>query len=144
MPPLRAKGSVESMLKTQIMIAALFAVLWTTHPAFLAATAYLTLSPLESASLTAAFDLDHEKFLLGRKVQLHFLKYRIYIPIEDISFTNPSQDISIEIDPGNLSEETTSCNSRKPLIWVPFRFKVPVIGERVIQWCLKIPLKNLS
>jgi hypothetical protein len=132
------------MLRLQFIIVTLIAVLWSAHPAILASIAYLTLPKVSNRLGEDSTTADQEKFLLSRKLQLHFLKYRIYIPLEDISFSNPSQVNALDKGLSNFPGNSISCDFTKNLIWVPFRFKVPVIGERVLQWCLKIPLENLS
>ncbi len=132
------------MLRVHFIIVTLIAVLWSAHPAILASIAYLTLPKIANQFGEDPASSDQEKFLLSRKLQLHFLKYRIYIPLEDISFSNPNQDHALSKGLSNTPEKSISCDFTKHLIWVPFRFKVPVIGERVLQWCLKIPLENLS
>ena len=66
-----------------------------------------------------------------RSVQRHFLSFNIYIPLEDIAIR------------GKETEEQTIipmleqfCGEGKAFVWVPLRFQLPVVGEKVLEWCL--------
>lgn len=66
-----------------------------------------------------------------RQIQKHFLGYGIYIPIDDIIVKAASlheQEL--------LSYLSKTCGNKDVFIWVPLRFRFPIVGEKVKEWCL--------
>lgn len=80
----------------------------------------------ESLLNSSDFELQQK-----RLVQQHFLKYGIYIPIDDITV----KDVGIEADSYQLMLQQ-SCGSGKLFVWVPLKFRLPLIGEKILEWCL--------
>lgn len=66
-----------------------------------------------------------------RKVQKHYLDYGIYIPLDDIIL---NQDENSAITQLSLLEQV--CGEGTLYIWVPIRIRIPVLGEKVLEWCL--------
>lgn len=66
-----------------------------------------------------------------RLIQKHFLKYGIYIPIDDVVFTHGEHDETLY---NQLLEK--SCGEARLYIWVPLKFRLPLVGEKVSEWCL--------
>lgn len=66
-----------------------------------------------------------------QSVQKHYLGYGIYIPFNDIilSQDNSASDI-------NLADLEFICGKGKNFVWVPFRVTIPILGEKVYEWCL--------
>src|SRR5690606_21991270 len=121
----------RSLIILVLALPTLAAALWTCHPAALAAWAMLDFKPI---TLTKADWGDPIRLLeLRRQVQRHFLDHSVYIPMEDI----------IAGAPGDASTETLSllmqkaCGQGRIFIWIPFKFHLPVTGEKVIEWCWK-------
>ena len=56
-----------------------------------------------------------------RLVQQHFSGYGVYIPLDDIS-------VGLSMD--------SKCGQADLSVWLPLRFKIPLVGERVLEWCL--------
>lgn len=127
-----------SMIRLHLMLVIILGFLWSFLPSMQALCAYATLAPM---TLPQTGDLHSvDPFTTARKIQLHFLKFRIYIPLEDIMVgPNPAQTHDL-----GTSNETKSssfgCIHDTNIMWIPLKYKVPILGERVLQWCLNIPL----
>ena len=111
--------------------------LWSFLPCISSFVAYATLEPLTENS-PKTFE-EKEDLSQARHIQLHFLKFRIYIPLEDIKFESNGQDQSQLGELKPTKGISKWCNHDKNVVWVPIKYKVPIIGERVLQWCLNIP-----
>ncbi len=77
--------------------------------------------------------LNSEGSALNQKrlIQKHFLRYGIYIPIDDVIFTQKGLHES-----QHLKFLQSSCGQASLYIWVPLKFRLPLIGEKVSEWCL--------
>ena len=108
-----------------------FALYWTTAPAAMAALATFrltapTLEDSEWSDVRRVVDLK-------RQIQKHFLDYSVYLPIEDI------------IAPSTLGNEQdelaflmqSACGRARLYIWIPLKFRLPFIGNKVLDWCWK-------
>lgn len=108
--------------------------------AFCVTACFLTIKPSIYA-LLASQNLDipmivgegkRNNFKVQRqKIQSHYLQYGIYIPFDDIILTREEK-----ISPRYLRMLRKSCGRGHIFIWVPFRIKVPLTGEKVFEWCL--------
>ena len=87
-----------------------------------------------SSSKESAADLS-----LERQIQRHFLAYNIYIPIEDI-VTLPSTNGSQNEVASLIMQK--ACGRGRLFVWIPFKFRLPVTGEKVIEWCWKPQTKE--
>jgi hypothetical protein len=76
-------------------------------------------------------DLPELESHLIRRVQKHFLKYGFYIPAEDIVINNKN----IILDRDYVANLKKSCDQGRLYIWIPLRFKIPLFGEKVLEWC---------
>lgn len=65
-----------------------------------------------------------------RSVQSYYLGYGIYIPISDIIVAGDSS-----IHDGLHKQLGKLCGEGRVYIWTPLRFKIPIFGERLIEWC---------
>jgi hypothetical protein len=72
---------------------------------------------------------------LVRGVQKHFLRYGFYIPSEDIVLNSKNKILDKEF----LSHLKKSCNHGKLYVWIPLRVRVPLFGEKVLEWCFNQP-----
>lgn len=70
---------------------------------------------------------------LKRKIQKHFLDHTVYIPLEDIVLAHNSDD---EKDSLTLLMQK-ACGRGKLYIWIPLKFRLPIVGEKVFEWCWK-------
>jgi len=77
--------------------------------------------------------LDSSDFELQQKrlVQQHFLKFGIYIPIDDVIVNDRNL-----VDEPYRSMLEKSCGSGRLFVWVPIKFRLPLIGEKIVEWCL--------
>lgn len=72
-----------------------------------------------------------DQLSLRRGLQRCLSDHDVYIPLEDIRWN----------DNGLLTSFDSSwtmqiqCDRARLHVWVPLRFKLPVIGEKVIEWC---------
>jgi hypothetical protein len=87
--------------------------------------------------VTRATSLGPKRTELKREEQRYFLSYGIYLPLDDIMF----QDELIENGARHGDSLRSSCGGAKSgvtwAIWLPLKFRWPLIGERVSEWCWK-------
>jgi hypothetical protein len=126
-----------------LLIPATAALAWSCRPAALAVWA---MARLPTVTLTAADWQDPARLLeMRRQVQRHFLASDVYIPMEDIVVS-----VSPEGAPADGAAPATSlpllmqkaCGQGRLYIWIPFKFVLPVTGEKVIEWCWKPQTKD--
>jgi hypothetical protein len=70
--------------------------------------------------------LDGQRF-----IQRHFLAFGVYIPLEDIVIRGLTSE-----EPTSVPLLEQSCGEGHAYVWVPLRFQLPVVGEKVLEWCL--------
>ena len=70
---------------------------------------------------------------LRRQIQKHYLNYGIYVPVEDIMF----RDQVLQLNQSLESSVHHYCSDAVLGIWVPLKFRLPLMGERVVEWCWK-------
>jgi hypothetical protein len=128
----------KALFAAALVAPSLAAASWTTWPAATAGVALLTYAP--PALQEPEWD-DVEKVLaLRRETQRHFLRHGVYIPLEDIVAPMPH-----DLAAGPLAlVMQKACGHGKLYIWIPFKFRLPVAGERVIEWCWKPQPKEAS
>lgn len=75
---------------------------------------------------------------LKRDIQKHFLQYKLYLPVEDMV-----------AGIGEIEEQRTAdlmrsaCGSADLYVWVPVRIRMPLIGDRIHEWCWKPKIRKL-
>lgn len=110
---------------------ALFATYWTTAPAALAAyAAHRFPMPLLQ---DAEWDEKKRVVDLKRQIQKHFLEYAVYLPMEDIVAPSILGDERAELS--FLMQN--ACGRARLYVWIPFKFRLPLLGDKVIDWCWK-------
>jgi hypothetical protein len=107
------------------------AIFWTTAPA---------ISGLDSiysfpSKLVQNLDTSGEQSDLWyrRKIQKHFLNSRVFISMDDIITVNKE----MEKNDDGVRLLRKSCGDSSLYIWVPFRFRLPLLGERIYEYCWK-------
>jgi hypothetical protein len=75
-----------------------------------------------------------------RSEQKYFLDYGIYIPLPDIMFT-----AQLPLGGARYANALKrSCSGVQTgngvAIWLPLKIKLPLVGERVFEWCWKPPV----
>ena len=105
------------------------AVIWSCRFAIAAYFATLTFKPIyytqsqwESRSNVTNF---------SKHLQTHFRKYKIYLPFEDI-VKKPQKGLLLEKIFLDLERD---CGHGNVYVWVPLFFKVPLLGNKVVEWC---------
>jgi hypothetical protein len=101
-----------------------------THQAAKAAIASAFL--LQNSELTILLNKPQTLALDGQRfIQRHFLSYGVYIPLEDIVIRGMTS-----VEPTIVPLMEQSCGEGQAYVWVPLRFQLPVVGEKVLEWCL--------
>jgi hypothetical protein len=109
---------------------------WSAFPAWRAVVATFTLKPVSRESIVQGS--ENVRLEIQRSLQKHFLDYGIYVPLEDIVFTQYVSQTNADLE----SIVKKVCGSAPLVMWVPLQFKLPLIGERSVEWCWKPSLKN--
>ena len=79
-----------------------------------------------------------------RSEQKYFLEYGIYVPLEDIMYVEQLPGRGVRYADA-LQRACSGLQVGSGLaIWLPLRIKWPFIGERVIEWCWKPPVKRTN
>ena len=77
-----------------------------------------------------------------RQEQQYFLDFGVYIPLDDIMYVDQlasgGQRYAKALD--------RHCSGLKPgrgfAIWLPIKIKIPLIGERVSEWCWRPNIRS--
>ncbi len=98
----------------------------------MAALAVLTLDLSKMSAWTMqSTELAEE---IGRTVQSHFLRFDIYIPLEDIWLDQEKN----EVESQRLSLLMRKvCGHGSLYVWVPVSFRLPFVGTKTVEWCWK-------
>lgn len=120
-----------------LVLPTLGAVLWSSYSTLGAGWAVLSHEP---PAMTKDDWADPAHVLeLRRQIQKHFLANRVYIPLADIIAPSPN-----EMGPGDtLLLMQKACGRGRLYVWIPLKFKVPLTGEKVIEWCWKPQIKDV-
>lgn len=110
------------------------AITWSLLPSFRAAIGVLTAPAISLGSNEAAEELS-----IRRKLQKHFLKFDVYIPLEDIIVTKKDQKIADR----TVFLMQKICGTGMIYVWVPLRMRLPIVGETVYDWCWKPIIEDL-
>lgn len=117
------------------LLAIAAALTWTTYPAMTAVWAiadWFRVRPLAGYGAGVDLGVDPSATLEAQRlIQKYFLAHQVYLPIEDIAFLPGDQST---LPPGLLLMQN-ACGRGRLLIWIPFKFKLPISGEKVIEWC---------
>ena len=119
-----------------LVLAVVVALLWSFWPCLCAVLGAVT---LPAASHNVVFDGSEQMQLeLQRGVQKHFLIYGVYVPLEDILFTQRLAVANKELEP--VLRKT--CGNSRFALWLPLIVRIPLVGERSSEWCWNIALKK--
>ena len=106
-------------------------VTWSGAPSIMALVATSQLEPIHR---NPALDGDDQAILgLRRQIQKHYLNYGVYLPLEDIMLRDQVLKLNASLD----NALHRYCSDAVLGIWVPLKFRLPIIGERVVEWCWK-------
>lgn len=114
-----------------LILPSLAAAAWCSLPALLAFRAMTT---LEAPAIADNDWEDAERMnAVRRQIQKHFLQHEVYVPMEDIVLAS-----RVDGEAGALSLfMQKACGRGKLYVWIPFRFRLPWTGEKVVEWCWK-------
>lgn len=113
-----------------ILIPVLASLIWSSFPALQAVAAAGILDFRKEAVLgDGNSPLEHK-----RRLQKHFLNHGVYIPLSDITLANGENSI----DQQRLFSMRKICGQGKIFVWIPLKFRFPILGEKVVEWCLNI------
>ena len=91
----------------------------------------------------AAMDLvEPARTEFKRSEQKYFLSYGIYVPLEDIMYAE-----QLPSGGARYAEALRrSCSGMQAgsglAIWLPLKVVLPLVGERVMEWCWKVPVQR--
>ena len=112
------------------------ALAWAAWPAVMAMAGVMAQEPLKLADADLV-DATHV-FTTKRAIQKHLLSFATYVPLEDIVAASPR-----DVASGDLSLlMQKACGRGKLFVWIPLRIRLPIVGERVYEWCWKPTLKS--
>lgn len=109
----------------------IFAIYWTVAPAL--AAKYATLKYLPTSIKVDQARSQHATITAKRQIQKFFLNENIYVPLDDIFI---STDF-LENDPALSLLMQNACGQAKLYVWIPLKFRIPIFGDRVFDWCWK-------
>lgn len=119
------------------VLAFLTSFLWSSSDSIRVVIATMMHPPLGKSSINLTEPARTE---FKRNEQKFFLEYGIYVPLEDIMYVEqlPSSGArfaeSLKLTCADLSSKNGMA------IWLPIKFKWPLLGERVFEWCWKPPI----
>lgn len=113
-----------------IFVPVLACIVWSCFPALKAVVAAGILDFRKEAVLgDGDSPLEHK-----RRLQKHFLSHDVYIPLSDITLANGESSL----DQQRLFSMRKICGQGKIFVWIPLKFRFPILGEKVVEWCLNI------
>jgi hypothetical protein len=77
-----------------------------------------------------------------RTEQKYFLDYGVYVPLEDIMYVEQLSSSGERYREALLDACEDISLKNGMAIWLPLRVKLPLLGERVYEWCWKPPVKS--
>lgn len=128
-----------------LLAPAVGATVWSCFPA---ARAYYASHVFELPAMSEQEWGDASKTIeLRRQMQKHFLSHNIYIPMEDIVVSSGADEASGSGSetrgPANISAlMQKACGRGRLYVWIPLKIRVPITGEKVIEWCWKPHASN--
>lgn len=118
------------------ILATLCAAIWSGWPVFHVMMGVSKMPPLSRKEIT---DGSEQTILeVKRKLQKHFLRYGVYIPLEDIMMTEQV----LKSNKDFTSVVRRVCGEAPLAVWLPLVIRVPVLGERSTEWCWKPRLRK--
>ena len=74
-----------------------------------------------------------EPLIQKRALQKYYLSWDVYIPLDDIVISDERM-----IDHSLLKVLKSSCGVGRVFVWVPLRFHIPILGEKVLECCVAV------
>lgn len=122
-----------------LLLPSLSALMWSAWPAFSTLVATFKFEPIVHNKTEWDFPQTSEK--VRRSIQMHFLKNRLYVPMDDIIIVHNDSDPD---EKKLLLMMSKSCGNARIYVWLPLSVRLPFIGYRVWEWCWKptVKIKN--
>ena len=114
----------------------IFCLGWTFWPTSRAVVAAFAMTPISRQPLVTG--AESVRLEVQRAIQKHFLNFGVYIPLEDIVFLERLTQTNQSLE-GILKKV---CGSDPIAIWLPLKFRLPLVGERSMEWCWRPSLAN--
>ena len=113
------------------------AVIWSTQPALKAyvATVRMPSVAIDDGGWDAASPLLNAR----RSVQRSLLQHDLYVPMEDILTGIPPKETGIAPSDASLFMQK-ACGPSTIYVWIPLKFRLPLYGDYVKEWCWKPPV----
>lgn len=121
-------------IKFALLIPTLLALIWSVAPSIRAIVGVVTAPTLEAPQASA-----NDELMIRRNLQKHFLKFNVYIPLEDIIFAKREQK---SVDRTVFLMQKI-CGEGTMYVWVPLRTRTPIFGESVYDWCWKPTIEEV-
>lgn len=133
----RSSGNWRSWVEGLSWCLAILSIaLWSSWPAVKALSAALELKKISKQSVIQGS--DSVKLEIQRNLQKHFLEFGVYVPLEDIMFTERVTEANPELE----ATVNRVCGNAPLVVWIPLQFRLPLVGERSLEWCWKPSLKS--
>ncbi len=107
------------------------AIGWSGYPTLSAVAAVYTTKSIAFAD--GAENDDSAELRIRRTLQKHFLKYGVYLPVEDIIVVNKKAGLRNRA----VFLMQKICGKGRIYVWVPLKMRLPIVGDRVFEWCWK-------
>jgi len=88
-------------------------------------------------NVTRVTSLGPERTELKREEQRYFLVYGIYLPLDDIMFGDELVGNGARYGDSLRSSCGVVTSGVTWAVWLPLKFRWPLIGERALEWCWK-------
>jgi hypothetical protein len=113
------------------MVSVTGCLLWSCSPAIRAVIGLVSVrSEMKAALRTSEFNVLE----IRRNIQMRFLKFDVYIPLDDIIFLGDNQDLDRTLE----QVMKTNCGKDGFSVWLPIKLRFPFAGEKVIEWCSQV------
>ena len=104
---------------------------WSGWPILSVGIATLRLAPISQEAIQSVN--EQTRLELQRSIQKHYLQYGVYLPLEDIMFTDRILRTNKEL----TGAVQRFCQGAPVALWLPIVIRLPFIGERSTEWCWK-------
>jgi hypothetical protein len=104
--------------------------------------AFRTLYAISTFDVSKVSDFEtldpSDRLKARRHLQRYLSDHNAYVPLEDIGW----EDEGLVRESASGWAMQRHCDRARLHAWVPLRFKIPIIGEKVVEWCWKPQTKT--
>lgn len=117
------------LIRTSLLIPIIILLTWSFFPIVKTFFATSSITRLQKNGIIYS-PLNEQK----RKLQFHFSRYGIYVPFNDIISKS-----SLLITEQKIYKDHIKIFGRSNIyIWLPLKIRIPLLGEKVYEWCFKL------